>query len=86
VTESFPAGELAALAATRRPFRPDECAERARRAADLIGRAGLLPDEAGASYVLWQDEHSVAWPADEASPASPLLLAALDRPAARLSA
>jgi hypothetical protein len=61
VTEIFPAGELAALAATRRPFHPDECAERARRAADLISRAGLLPDEAGASYVLWQDEHSVAW-------------------------
>jgi hypothetical protein len=61
VTEIFPVGELAALAATNRPFHPDECAERARRAAAVIGRAGPLPDEAGASYALWQDEHSVAW-------------------------
>jgi hypothetical protein len=59
VTEIFPAGELAALAATERPFQPDQCAERARRAAALIGQAGLPRDKA--SFVLWHDEHSVAW-------------------------
>jgi len=59
VSEIFPAGEVAALAATERPFQPDECAERARRAAALIGLTGLPRD--GASFMLWQDEHSVAW-------------------------
>ena len=61
MSEIFPAGPMAALAATQHPFEPDECAERARRAAALIGAAGLPGDDGASSYVLWQDENSVAW-------------------------
>jgi hypothetical protein len=63
---------LAALAVSVRPFQPDECAALARRAADLV--TAVLPGvdtavlagadagtEDGTSYVLWQDEYSVAW-------------------------
>jgi len=53
--------ELAALAASTRPFRPDECADRARRAAALADVAAMSQDGAGGSFVLWHDEHSIAW-------------------------
>jgi hypothetical protein len=61
VSDIFLVGEMTTLAATERPFQPDECAARARRAAALVDVAGLARDEAGTSYVLWHDEHSVAW-------------------------
>ena len=57
MNDSLPT-ELGALAATDRPFRPEECADRARRAAALVTLPG---DEAGGSVMLWRDEHSVAW-------------------------
>ena len=57
MTDSLPA-ELGTLAATDRPFRPDECAARARRAAALVTSP---VDGAGGSFVLWHDEHSIAW-------------------------
>ncbi len=38
-----------------------ECADRAERAAALIDLAGLPRDGTGGSFVLWQDEHSIAW-------------------------
>lgn len=58
-----PAGpaRLAALRATGQPFQPDECADRARRAAGLIDVAALPATGPGSSLPLWQDEHSVAW-------------------------
>src|SRR5580658_3254084 len=49
------------LAASDRPLRPDECAALAKRAAGLLDRAALAQARAGASVVLWQDEHSVSW-------------------------
>ena len=49
------------LAASDRPFRPDECASLARRAAGLLDRASLAQAREGVSVVLWQDEHSVSW-------------------------
>jgi len=55
------AGALEVLAASGRPFRPDECAALARRAAGLIRTAALSPAGPAASFVLWHDEHSVAW-------------------------
>ena len=61
MSDIFPTGEMTTLAATERPFQPDECAARARRAAALVDVTGLPRDEAGTSYVLWRDEHSVAW-------------------------
>jgi hypothetical protein len=62
MTDSFPpAAELTGLAASTRPFQPDECAARAERAAALVDLAGLPRDAAGGSFLLWQDEHSVAW-------------------------
>src|ERR1700734_676933 len=65
MTDSFPsspsAAELAGLAASTRPFQPDECADRARRAAALVDLAGLPRDGTGGSFVLWHDEHSIAW-------------------------
>lgn len=62
MADRFPAGEtLAALAASSRPFQPDECAALAGRAAGLADLAALTGKETSASFVLWQDEHSVAW-------------------------
>jgi len=62
VADRFPAGEgLAALAASGRPFQPDECAALARRAAGLVDTAVLLRTRTSTSFVLWHDEHSVAW-------------------------
>ena len=65
MADSFtPAPELASLAASTRPFQPYECADRARRAAALVDLAGLPMDgttQTGASFVLWHDEHSIAW-------------------------
>jgi hypothetical protein len=43
------------------PLEPAECAVMARRAADLVDPATLPRDGAGASFVLWQDEESIAW-------------------------
>ena len=65
MTEIFPAAELAALGAGARPFRPDECADRARRAAALIDAAlidaAALAEPQASSFVLWDDENSIAW-------------------------
>jgi len=62
VADPFPAGEaLAALASSSRPFQPDECAALARRVAGLVDTAALPRTGTSASFVLWQDEHSVAW-------------------------
>src|ERR1700733_3672183 len=47
------------LAATGRPLQADECAALAERAAGLLDPAA--PARAGASVVLWEDEHSVSW-------------------------
>ncbi len=52
---------LAALKATDQPFQPGECADRARRAAELVDIAALPRTGPGSSQLLWQDEHSVAW-------------------------
>ena len=43
------------------PLEPAECAAMARRAAALVDPATLPTDGGGASFVLWQDEESVAW-------------------------
>ncbi len=58
---TVPAGwtALAAIAASERPFQPDECLALARRAAGLLDTAAL--SLAGTSVALWEDEHSVAW-------------------------
>jgi len=62
VADPFPAADgLAALAAGSRPFQPGECATLARRAAGLVDTAALPRTGAAASFVLWHDEHSVAW-------------------------
>jgi hypothetical protein len=43
------------------PLQPDECAAMARRAASLVDSAALPRIGNGASFVLWQDEESIAW-------------------------
>jgi len=43
------------------PLQPDECAAMARRAASLVDSAALPRPGNGASFVLWQDEESIAW-------------------------
>jgi hypothetical protein len=52
---------LAAIAASERPFQPDECMALARRAAGLLDTAALSATGTGTSVALWEDEHSVAW-------------------------
>jgi hypothetical protein len=49
------------LAASDRPLQPGECASLAERAAGLLDPAALALARAGASVVLWEDEHSVSW-------------------------
>jgi hypothetical protein len=49
------------LAASDRPLQPGECAALAERAAGLLDPAALALARAGASVVLWEDEHSVSW-------------------------
>jgi Cysteine dioxygenase type I len=61
-----PSGELdsarlRAIAASDRPLAPDECAERARRAAALVERDRLDHSGPGEAVLLWRDEHSEAW-------------------------
>jgi hypothetical protein len=53
--------EMAALAATDRAFTPEECADRARRAAALVDTAALDRGGSGSYELLWADEHSIAW-------------------------
>ena len=57
------ADPLAALVASlpSRTFRPDECADLARRAAGLIDLAALPRTGPGDFALLWWDEFSVAW-------------------------
>jgi hypothetical protein len=43
------------------PLQPDECGAMARRAASLVDSAALPRTGNGASFVLWQDEESIAW-------------------------
>jgi len=58
----WPAAQaLAALATSSRPFQPAECAALAVRAAALLDLDGLPRTQASASFLLWQDEHSVGW-------------------------
>src|SRR5215472_14235545 len=52
---------LRAIAASDRPLGPAECAERARRAGELIGPGRLARDSGGEAVLLWRDEHSEAW-------------------------
>jgi hypothetical protein len=81
LAESIEPTRLAALGATDRPFQPAECADRARRATELVDVAALPATGTGESVLLWQDEYSVArtpGPPDEGSPASPRLLASFD--------
>jgi len=59
MADEFPEA-LAALAASSQPFQPDECAALARRAGGLVDTAAL-PRTGTSAFVLWQDEHSVAW-------------------------
>ena len=49
------------LAVSGRPLQPDECAWMAKRAAGLLDPDALAQARAGASVVLWADEHSVSW-------------------------
>jgi hypothetical protein len=60
-TSPFDPVRVAALGATDRPFQPAECADRARRAAELVDVAALPRTGPATSVLLWQDEHSVAW-------------------------
>src|SRR4051794_36191219 len=43
------------------PLEPAEGAAMARRAADLVDAATPPPAGGGGSFVLWQDEESIAW-------------------------
>jgi hypothetical protein len=52
---------LASLAASDRTLRPDECADLAGRAADLIDTAALPRTGSVTSILLWEDEHSSGW-------------------------
>ena len=52
---------LRAIADSDRPLTPQECAERARRAAALIEPARLDHSGSGEAVLLWRDEHSEAW-------------------------
>ncbi len=51
----------AELAATGRALDPQECADLARAAAELVDTAALERDGAGSFELLWRDEHSEAW-------------------------
>jgi hypothetical protein len=44
-----------------RVLTPDECAQRARRAAELVDVAALDRSGAGESMLLWRSRHSEAW-------------------------
>ena len=55
------AARLWAIAASDRPLTPQECAERARRAAELIEPGRLDRSGPGEAVLLWRDEHSEAW-------------------------
>ncbi len=52
---------LRAIADGDRPLTPEECAERARLAADLIDPGRLDRSGSGEAVLLWRDEHSEAW-------------------------
>jgi histidine ammonia-lyase len=52
---------LAALATAHGPLTPDECAERARRAAAVVDRSRLDHDGTGEALLLWRSDSSEAW-------------------------
>jgi histidine ammonia-lyase len=52
---------LAALSAAAGPLSPEQCAERARRAASALDTSGLQPDGAGEALLLWRSDSSEAW-------------------------
>ena len=52
---------LDALAASARALSPEECAARARSAADLVDLAALEQDGEGSFELLWRTDHSEAW-------------------------
>ncbi len=54
-------GRLREIADSDRPLTPQECAERARRAAALIDPGRLDRSGSGQAVLLWRDEHSEAW-------------------------
>jgi hypothetical protein len=56
-----PSRTFAAVAATDRPFTPDECAERAGRAAALLDVDALDRTGPGEARLLWRDAHSEGW-------------------------
>jgi uncharacterized protein YjlB len=49
------------LAASDRDLSPEECAELARSAAELVERAALDRDGTGSAKRLWRDAHSEGW-------------------------
>jgi hypothetical protein len=49
------------LAAVGHDLSPEECADLARRAADLVDVAGLVREGAGSATCLWRNEHSEGW-------------------------
>jgi len=53
--------QMRAIAASDRPLAPQECAEKARRAAGLIDPGRLDRSGPGEAVLLWRDEHSEAW-------------------------
>jgi hypothetical protein len=52
---------LRAIAASDRPLAPQECARRARLAAELVEPGWLDRTGPGEAVLLWRDEHSEAW-------------------------
>jgi histidine ammonia-lyase len=52
---------LRALSTAPGPLTPEQCAERARRAAAVLDVARLRPDGAGEAVLLWRSDSSEAW-------------------------
>ncbi|HTF45975.1 MAG TPA: hypothetical protein VK735_00850 [Pseudonocardia sp.] len=61
MTHPVTPAELAALAASDRPFLPAECADLARRASAFVDTGALDRTGPGSYLLLWRDENSEAW-------------------------
>jgi hypothetical protein len=53
--------QVSEIAASDRPFTPQEAADRAKLAAALVDTALLDRDGSGEAVLLWRDDHSEAW-------------------------